>query len=322
MLYLVLFVMFIYCIYNIYLLFQNPTDTFRIGVGNISLEESTAGYIIRDEDVVQGQNQQQNLAQIKNEGERVAIREPVFRYYSNKEENLRKKIDVLNAQIDELLRKETGIFTSSDIEILEKEMQGKLEEVYQETDISKIKELKYTINQTIEKKSKIAGDLSPSGSYIKNLINERAGYESEINSSSEYVTATRSGTVSYRVDGLEKVLVTGDFSYLSKSLLEGLQLRTGRAIPSSSTQGKILDNFKCYVAVVTNSKQAKEVAIGDAVQLRLSNNSEKIRSKIHYIAEEPDGSRILVFEITKGVEELISYRKISMEIVWWSDLRL
>ena len=49
--------------------------------------------------------------------------------------------------------------------------------------------------------------------------------------------------------------------------------------------------------------------------MRLSDSSE-IDSEIVYIKEEEKG-RILVFEIDRKIEELLEYRKISLEIVWW-----
>lgn len=39
--------------------------------------------------------------QIKAEGEKVAKGEAIFRYYSNKEDNLTKKIEELDTKIDE-----------------------------------------------------------------------------------------------------------------------------------------------------------------------------------------------------------------------------
>lgn len=59
-----------------------------------------------------------------------------------------------------------------------------------------------------------------------------------------------------------------------------------------------------------------ERKFGDKVSLRLS-NSKEIGASIVYIVEEQDGSRILVFEIKDDIEELIEYRKISIDIIWW-----
>ena len=60
----------------------------------------------------------------------------------------------------------------------------------------------------MSKKSKIAGEQSPAGSYLKKLIDQRSEYENELNSGAEYIEATKSGIVSYRVDGYEDILTT------------------------------------------------------------------------------------------------------------------
>jgi hypothetical protein len=52
------------------------------------------------------------------------------------------------------------------------------------------------------------------------------------------------------------------------------------------------------------------------VQIKLF-TQEKISAVIKYIKEEKDGSRLIIFEIIKYVEELIDYRKISFDVIWW-----
>ena len=82
--------------------------------------------------------------------------------------------------------------------------------------------------------------------------------------------------------------------------------------------GKVVDNFKFYVAIVSNSKEAQTAKIGDSVKLKMSTGIELL-SNIIYIGEELDGVRVLVFETTSYAKELISYRKISLDIVWWNE---
>lgn len=50
--------------------------------------------------------------------------------------------------------------------------------------------------------------------------------------------------------------------------------------------------------------------------LRLSDTAE-VTGELAYKREE-DNNIMLVFRINKSVEELIAYRKISLDIVWWS----
>ena len=167
------------------------------------------------------------------------------------------------------------------------------------------------------KKANIVGENSASGTYLKQLYTQRTKLESQLNSGAEYIKAPESGIVSYKVDGLEETLTPDNFSTLSKEFLEKLNLKTGQLIATNDECGKIINNFKCYIATISNSKQAKNAKIGDKVQVRLSNN-QTIDAKINYISQENDDDMLIILEINKQIEELANYRKISFDLVWWS----
>ena len=131
-----------------------------------------------------------------------------------------------------------------------------------------IKENKKDINTYITKKAKIAGEKSPAGSYLKKLIDERSKYENELNSGAEYVTSPESGVVSYKVDGYENILTTANFNYLNKDFLKSLKLKVGQVIATSQESGKIIDNFKCYIACVLNSNESKQAKIRRRVKIK------------------------------------------------------
>ena len=50
--------------------------------------------------------------------------------------------------------------------------------------------------------------------------------------------------------------------------------------------------------------------------LRLA-SSKEVEATIEYIAKEGE-SQLIVFSVEEQVEELINYRKISVDVVWWS----
>lgn len=306
-----------YLLYNIIELIKKPTGLFVVESGKISLEESSTGYIIRDEIIISGENSANGIYQIKADGEKVAKGESVFRYYSNNEEELNDKIEELDTKIQEALEGQTNLYTN-DIKILESQIEDNLKLIRNTNDILKIKEYKKNINNAITKKAQIIGELSPSGSYIKELIKERSSYENELNSGVEYIKAPNSGIVSYRIDGFEDVFSVNDFSNLNKEMLENLNLKTGQIVAASNEKGKIINNFYSYIVTIVDSEIAKTKEIGDIVNLRLSSSTE-IKGEISYIKEQEDDTIMLVFKITKGVEELINYRKISIDVIWWSD---
>ena len=316
---IIILAIIVYAIYALARLIMNPTDTCLVENGKISLEESVKGYIIRDETVVKGENYKNGIAQIKTEGEKVAKGDSIFRYYTSGEESLIKKIKELDVKIQEAMEKENGVYTS-DIKTLEEQIQKKLYEAYEQNDLQKIKEYKKDLSNNITKKAKIAGENSPAGSYLKQLISQRSEYENQLNSGSEYITAPKSGVVSYRVDGLEDVLTPSNLASLSKDMLEGLKLKTGEIVSTSDESGKIIDNFYAYIACILKNEniEAAGVKVDSSLKIRLS-NSKECTATIEYIAQENEDESLVVLKITECVEELINYRKISLDILWWSE---
>lgn len=304
----------IFFIYQIARLAINPTDSFLVEYGKVSQEESLIGYVIRDEKLVQTPGNENKLVQIKNEGDRVSVGEAVFRYEATNEQELNEQIEALNNEIQTAMEGQTEIF-SSDIKALENQIATKIEGIQNKNSIQEIKEYKTDINGYITKKAKISGELSPSGSYINNLINERTNIENQLKSSSQYENAPIGGIVSYRVDGLEETLTPQNFESLNTEMLTNLDLITGQIVTTSEKTGKIINNFECYIAVSTNTNEAKNASVGDNAKIRLATN-EEIPVEIEYIKDEGD-TRLIVLKMTQGIEYLTNYRKISLEIIWW-----
>lgn len=315
--YIVLIAILLYILYTIYLLVKQPTSTFTVEEGNLYQEEIDIGYVIRSEKVVKGEKYKNGMMQIKAEGERAAKGENIFRYYSSNEETLKKKIEDLDNKIQEVMVNDTSLFTS-DMKLLENQIDEKVADINQIVDSTQLAEYKKEINDLVTKKAQIAGDLSPKGSYLNQLIEERKNYESQLNSGAEYVTAPMSGIVSYKVDGLEEVLTPENFSSLSKAYLESLDLKTGKIVATSEESGKVIDNFSCYIATISSSEEAKAAEVGQDVKIRLSNNIE-IPAEITNLVKENEEETLIILKIEKQIEELINYRKISFDLIWWDD---
>lgn len=315
--YIILLIVLIYIFYTIYLLIKQPTNVFTVEEGKLYQEETVVGYVIRDEKVVKGQNYKNGMEQIKLEGEKVATNENIFRYYSNNEENLKQRVAELDQKIQEVMKSDTSLF-SSDMKLLENQIDEKVSNINKINDITKLEENKKEIDNLVKKKSKIAGDLSPKGSYLNQLIEERKKYENSLNSGAEYVKAPMSGIVSYKVDGFEETLTTQNFETLSKEYLESLDLKTGKVVATSDECGKVIDNFNCYIATITSSEEAKQAEVGKKIKIRLSNNAE-VPAEITNIIKEDENNIVIILKIDKQIEELINYRKISFNLIWWSE---
>ena len=306
----------IYAIYGIWQLATKPTDIFLIEQGSISQEERVEGYVIRQEEKVQGNNYKNGMVQIKSEGEKCAKDENIFRYYTEGEEDLIEKISELDEKIDEAQKSDTTGPLLSDIKLLDKEIELRLNELSKMNDSQKIAEYKKEIQDYIKKKTEIIGENSKSGSYLNKLIQERKNYEEKLNSGSEYVKAPMSGVVSYKVDGLEDVLTPDDFSSYNRSFFDGLNLKTGQAIATSTESGKVVNNYVCYIATIIKKDKTNGIEQDDDLDLRLSNGDE-IPATVYYIQEQTDNDVLVVFKITKDVEKLLDNRKISFDIIFW-----
>ena len=306
---------FIYTIYKIIGLIVVPTDIVMIEYGTILNEENAVGYVIRDEKIAKGNNSSNGMIQVKSEGEKVAKGSQIFRYAIENEDEINKKIDELNIKIQEAMTGQTEILPT-DIKAIENQIETKIDGLKSKNDIQEISEYKKDINTYITKKSKIAGELSPAGSYIKELIEERESYQNKLTENAEYVNSPIAGVVSYRVDDLEEVLTPDSFENLNKDSLEDLNLQTGQIVTTSNEKGKVINNYECYIATILESDEVKEAKLNNKVTLRLSTQDE-VKAKISYIAEQEDKSILIVFEINDCVEKLIDYRKITFDVIWW-----
>ena len=323
--YIVLALVIMYLTYAVYLLVKQPTDKVTVENGTLYLEETDIGYIIRDEQVVKGDNYKNGMERIKNEGEKTAKGDSIYRYYSKNEDKLKEQIAEFDNKVQEALKGQEGTLTSdiklSEIKLLENQLDEKIALLNKTSDISKITEYKKEINDLVSKKAKLTGESSAAGSCLKQLYNQRAKLEEQLNSGAEYIKAPESGIVSYKVDGLEETLTPNNFSTINKEFLENLKLKTGQLIVTNDECGKIIDSSKCYIATISNSEQAKQAQIGDSVKVRLS-NSKVIKATITYTSQESEEETLIILEINKQISELANYRKISFDLIWWNETGL
>ncbi len=283
--------------------------------GSLYSEEPAEGYLLRDETVLEGENYKNGMVKVLSDGERAAKSQIVFRYYSNSEENIMKQIDELDEEINEIIANSGINIVSSDIPSLNSQIEDSLDSIHNINYLQQIQENKNKIEAYISKKAKITGALSPEDSYIKTLTNKRDELEKKLEQDSEIIYAPKSGLASYRIDGLEEVLKVDNFDYLTTELLNSFKLKVGASTPLNNEKGKIVNNFEGFIATPINTEKAMNSKVGDTVTIRLS-TSDEIDAEIVYIKEE-ENNRILVFKIEEKIAELLEYRKITFDIIWW-----
>lgn len=243
---------------------------------------------------------------------------------SKDKEQLTEKISKLDEKIQKVMEEKETSFPN-DVKIIDSEIEIYLySSIKENNDVYSIYENKVLVNEKIEKKAKIAGELSPAGSQLKSLIAERTSYEKEINNSEKSVKTTEAGLVSFRVDGYEDLLTLSAIHKLTINDLEKIKINNNQIIPISMSKVKIVNNFECYIAIAMDSEESKEAKLNDTVYLRFDNTGDElITATVEYISdeEEKDGNskRLIFLKIKSNVEELTKYRKINLDVVWWRD---
>lgn len=301
-------------------LMKNPSSTVIVKEGTVTKEETVTGVIIRDETIVQGKNLKNGMQHIVDEGEKVAVGDPIFRYFSTDESQTKSKIAELDNKINLAISENNQILYSSSTKLIDSQILQKIKELPEINSVQILKENKRNVSSLILKKAKLAGDLSPTGSTLKQLINERSKLEKQIADGAEYIKAEKSGIVSYRIDGFEEKLKNDDFSKYTKDYIKKLNLKVGDIVPVNSEKGKIINNFKCYIAVISKTQEAKTAKEGQKLSIVLP-NAQMVKGKIVRINREGNnGDVVLIIEFDEGIESLSIYRSIRVDLVWWNKV--
>ena len=315
----ILIIILIYFVICIVRFFRQPADTVLIKNGEVIKYEEVVGYIIRNEKVLDTSSYEGTPKANVDDATKVSKGTEIVTNMSREKEQLTEKIAKLDDKIQEAMESKQTILPN-DVKVLDSEIEIYLyTNIKENNDVYSIYESKNLINEKIEKKAKIAGDLSPVGSQLKSLIEERTSYEKQINDSEKSLKAPEAGLVSFRVDNYENVLSPSVISKLTLAELEKIKINNNQIIPISPSKVKIVNNFECYIAIPMESEESKEANLNDNVYLRFDNTGDElINATIEYISEE-DNKRIIVLKIKSNVEELTKYRKINLDVVWWSD---
>lgn len=311
-------IMLVMLIIGIIRLVIQPTETTIIRNGELTKYEEVVGYVIRDEQVVDTSEYEGVMQKTLDDLTRVKNGGIIATYVSSSEQNLMKKIEEVDAKIQETMESQKTIY-NNDAKALDASIQILLyDNLRNNKDITAINESKIKLNENIKKKAQIVGELSPVGSKLKELIDERTKYEKQINDAKKELHSPKAGLVSYRIDGFEEILTTNSISNLTIGALNSLKINSNQVIASSKTKVKVVDNFSCYIAIFMKSAESKEAKLDDKLYLRIENiSNELIPATVEYISEEENG-RLLFLKIENGVELLTKYRKLNLDVVWWN----
>ena len=297
---------------------NSSAETMVVTDGTISQTETLTGYYVREEKVVSSDKNKNGMQQIVTEGQKVAANESIFRYYSESENDNKAKINEIDEKIQKLVEtSDIGLY-NSDLRLIDSQMLDSLKNISTYNSIQNIKELKSTIKVLENKKAEIVASSTTNDSEISKLISERKTLEKQRDADSTYIKAPISGILSYRIDRLEDQLKFSDINNYNSEYLENLNLDAGKIISTSTTEGKIVNNFECYVITNSSSEEAKKAKVKDRVQITIP-TGRTIDARVANIIEEQNGSRTIAIKFSDNIDEVTSYRKVSFDVIWWNS---
>ena len=288
--------------------------------GKLSDEEQVDGIIIRSEEVL-NVKKGQKIQKIKENNEKVSKNEIVAKVSTQNEQDIMKRIEEVNKKIEQALSEnQINVNSAQNITINEK-IERVLAHVSDTNFQSKIEEYDKEIKNSLYEKAKISGELTKEGSKLKNLIKEKENLEATLNSNTKNVISTSAGNISYIVDGYEQKLKVDNFEYLTEDILKSVDIKRGTVLSVSDNKAKIIKDFNTYIACIVKKDRLKDVKRGKTLELNINNEYEAL-SMVEYIKDIDNSKSIVVFSTNKLSTELSKYRKISLGIIWWSEVGL
>ena len=288
--------------------------------GKLSDEEQVDGIIIRSEEVLNVEKGQK-IQKIKENNEKVSKNEIVAKVSTQNEQDIMKRIEEVNKKIEQALSEnQINVNSAQNITINEK-IERVLAHVSDTNFQSKIEEYDKEIKNSLYEKAKISGELTKEGSKLKNLIKEKENLEATLNSNTKNVISTSAGNISYIVDGYEQKLKADNFEYLTEDILKSVDIKRGTVLSVSDNKAKIIKDFNTYIACIVKRDRLKDVKRGKTLELNINNEYEAL-SMVEYIKDIDNSKSIVVFSTNKLSTELSKYRKISLGIIWWSEVGL
>lgn len=144
------------------------------------------GILIRSEEVLNVENGQK-IQKIKENNEKVSKNEIVAKVSTQSEQDIIKKIEEINKNIEEALAEnQINVNSTQNITINEK-IERVLANVNNTNLQNKIEEYDKEIKSALYEKAKISGELTKEGSKLKGLIKEKENLENTLNSNTKTI---------------------------------------------------------------------------------------------------------------------------------------
>ena len=288
--------------------------TYTVINGYVEKVDDSIGILVKDEHIVNVDNTK-SLITVAEQYTRVPKNGIIATYKDESYDKYLQSVNELDKTIESLIKDLPNTY-STEISNINKQISFVAKESKNLNSLLKIQEYKNKLDDLSYKKVSLLSEYSPSGSKIRELIEERKRLEESLVSSSNNVIAPVSGAVTYKIDKLEEVInINNILNYSINDIDSFFGKYSNNNINEYGI--KIVDNYNAYFILKTqigeNDVYIKE---GKTYTLKTTEQDEYRFSAKLVKNIKSDNYNYLIFNIENGIENIIDYRVVGLEVVW------
>lgn len=288
--------------------------TYTVINGYVEKVSDSTGILVKDELIVDVDNTK-SVINVVEQYTRVSKNGIIATYKDESYNNYLEKVNNLDKTLETLVKDLPNTY-STEIASINQQISSLAKEAKSTNSLLKIQEYKNKLDELSYKKVSLLGEYSPSGSKIRELIEEREKLENSLIESSNNVIAPIAGAITYKIDKLEDVVDIEKILKYSENDIESFFAKYSNN--SVSEYGiKIIDNYNAYFILKTPCSESDSYIIeGKNYTIKTTEQDEyEFSGKLVKNMKSGDYN-YSIFNIENGIENIIDYRTIGLEIVW------
>lgn len=303
---------------NIFLAIKTPVTTQLVRVGELENALSTSGYVIRNE-LILNSPATGTLSCLVKEGERVSKGGRIASVYvGNADEETQIRLNRVMERIADYGGDVAGgSYSSEDIKAAEFQINDKINGIISSMQSKKMSDAEKSKEELYKLMDRYKG--ANGQTTYSQLLKEKADLESSLQSVRKDIYAPEAGVFSSKLDGYEGFFDSKDLSKITPSKIDEADkydAKINTKIEQSKPIIKIFDNYEWYYTAVVDGAFAKDLKIGDYIELRFTDISRTLLpSNVASINTEESGRVSLVIACRYYEESIYRLRKTSAEIV-------
>ncbi len=319
---------FVICITaNVLLSFGNRIETMIVRRGTEEECITAEGYIFREQTIISSPADGYLRCEADEE-QRVKIGETVAHVYQKEiDPSVNSELEAIEKEIAKLSSKtgQEDIY-SSDTTKIEQSIARDMRRVPSlgyENKTEEVAEIRDEVDRLIKSRKIVKGEAVADNAEneLERLRARKAELEAAHGIDRTPISAPKAGAFTTGVDGLEEALSLEKLEGITPDYFKELNKMKPRTssdgkISTGSPAGKIVNNYKWYVAFPISAKLAEDIDEGDAVELRFSDiDARTISGTVSYVSGEEGGKVAVVVKSNKYVDMIYSSSKVKAELI-------